>query len=152
MKTLKTTFLAIMVSVTVWSCATSLYDHFTFTETIETKTEALSLIDKSDTPYSDSEVQITDLKNQMAKMVAYEKAKDKNELTRKMWELISSDEHLMGSYLKLWEEKESLNPAFKEEAKIQIEKAFDLMILYEQKKDKTSKNALNDFLNNVLLN
>ena len=149
MKTLKRSFIAIMATVTIWSCSSSLYDHFTFTETIKTKVEALSLIDKSDTPFSDSETQITALKNQMAKMLAYEKAKDKNELTRKMWELISNDDHLMGSYLKLWEEKGSLNSVFKDEAKPQIEKAFDLMIFYEEKKDKQNKSALAEFINNL---
>ncbi|MFD1163836.1 MULTISPECIES: hypothetical protein [Hwangdonia] len=145
MKTLKKTFIAFM-AVTLVSC-TSLYDHFTYTETIKTKLDAISLIDKSDAPYSDSEVQITDLKNQMKKMVIYEKGKDKNQLTTKMWELISSDKHLMGSYLKLWEEKGSLNTAFKEQAKPQIEEAFNLMIFYEEKKDKQSQNALTQFIN-----
>ncbi|MEW4922927.1 hypothetical protein [Algibacter sp. 2305UL17-15] len=145
MKTLKRTFMTIM-AVTLVSCS-SLYDHFTYTETIETKLEAITLIDRSDTPFADSQVQIDDLKNQMEKMVIYEKGKDKNELTKKMWELISSDKHLMGSYLKLWEEKGSLNTAFKEEAKPQIEEAFNLMILYEEKKDKKSTNALTEFIN-----
>lgn len=145
MKTLKNIYIAFM-AVTLVSC-TSLYDHFTYTETIKTKLDALSLIDKSDTAYSDSEVQITELKNQMEKMVIYEKGKNKNQLTTKMWELISSDKHLMGSYLKLWKEKGSLNTAFKEEAKPQIEEAFNLMIFYEEKKDKQSTNALKQFIN-----
>lgn len=145
MKTLKKIVIAFM-AITLVSC-TSLYDHFTYTETIKTKLDAISLIDKSDTPYSNSEVQITALKNQMEKMVIYEKGKDKNQLTTKMWELISSDKHLMGSYLRLWEEKGTLNTAFKEEAKPQIEEAFNLMIFYEEKKDKQSQNALKQFLN-----
>lgn len=149
MKTLKKTFIAFM-AVTLVSC-TSLYDHFTYTETIKTKLDAISLIEKSDTPYNDLEVQITALKNQMEKMVIYEKGKDKNQLTTKMWELISSDKNLMGSYLKLWEEKGSLNPAFKEEAKPQIEEAFNLMIFYEEKKDKKSTNALTEFINQFKL-
>lgn len=152
MKAVKTIFITIMVTVTIWSCSSSLYDHYTFTETLETKTKALSLIERSDTPYNDSETQIIDLKNQMATMVAYETAKDKNELTKKMWELISSDKHLMGSYLELWKKKGSVNPAFKDEAKPQIEKAFDLMLLYEQNKDKHSKDALSSFINDILLN
>lgn len=146
MKTLKTVCITFLVTMTFYSCV-SLYDHYTYTETLQTKQEALSLVDRSDTPYKDSEDKIIDLKNEMAKMVEYERGKDKNELTLKMWELISSDDHLMGSYLELWEEKGSLSPAFKNEAKPQIEKAFDLMIQFEEQKDKTSKNALNEFIN-----
>lgn len=149
MKKLKTILVAIVVSVTMLSC-TSLYDHFTYTETIQTKLEALSLMDKSTRPFIDSEDQVTNLKNEMERMVIYERGKQKNQITQKMWELISSDEHLMGSYLKLWEEKGQLNEAFKDEAKPQIEKAFDLMIHYEEQKDKKSENALTQFINQFI--
>ncbi len=145
MKTLKTTFIAFM-AVTIFSCS-SLYDHYTYTETLKAKVDAISLIDKSDTPFADSQAQVTELKNHMETMVLYEKGKAKNELTAKTWELISSDMHLMGSFLKLWEDKGSLNTAFKDEAKPQIEEAFNLMIFYEEKKDKQSQNALTQFIN-----
>jgi len=150
MKTIKQSVIIGFIVIMLSSCS-SLYDHFTYTETIKTKLDAISLIDKSDTPYDDSEVQITNLKNQMEKMVIYEKGKAKNELTQKMWQLISSDKNLMGSYLKLWEEKGSLNPAFKEEAKPQIEEAFNLMIFYEEKKDRKAQNALAEFINQFKL-
>ena len=148
MKTLKSKSIFLFVTMIIWSCA-SLYDHFTYTETIETKLTTLSLMEKSDRPFSDYEEAVTDLKNQLKKMEIYEKGKKKNEITGKMWELLGSDEHLVGSYLKLWEEKGSLNTEFSKQAIPQIEEAFDLMLLYETKKDKQSKNILTEFINKL---
>ena len=62
MKTLKSKSIFLFVTMIIWSCA-SLYDHFTYTETIETKLTTLSLMEKSDRPFSDYEEAVTDLKN-----------------------------------------------------------------------------------------
>ncbi len=148
MKTLKNTCIILIATLTALSCA-SLYDHFTYTETIETKLATLSLMKKSNSPFTENEDEVIDLQNQLEKMEIYEKGKKKNEITGKMWELLSSDGHLVGSYLKLWEEKETLSPAFIEEAIPQIEEAYDLMLLFETKKDKQSQNALTQFINNL---
>ena len=150
MKILKSTFIILISTMTFWGCS-SLYDHFTYTETIETKLTTLSLMDKSDSPFADAEDEVIALKNQIEKMVIYEQGKQKNEITQKMWELLSNDKHLVGSYLKLWEEKGQVNTVFKDEAKPQIEEAFDLMILYETKKDKQSQNLLKNFLDQFKL-
>ncbi|GAB5472445.1 MAG: hypothetical protein Mars2KO_05440 [Maribacter sp.] len=148
MKTIKNSCIVLFLALTVLGCA-SLYDHFTYTETIETKLSTLSLMDKSDEPFSDYADEITDLRNQLKKMEIYEKGKNKNEITSRMWELLGSEEHLVGSYLKLWEEQGNLSPAFTEEAIPQIEKAYDLMLLFETKKDKKSQNALTEFIKNL---
>ena len=144
MKTLKTTLIAFM-AVTIISCV-SLYDPFTFDQTKLIKTETLSLMDKSDTPFTDSQDEVTNLKTKMASMVTYESGKKNNEITIKMWKVLSSDKNLVGSYLKLWEEKGSLNTVFKDEAKPQIEEAFDKMLFFEKSKDKENENALKEFL------
>jgi len=148
MKTLKKTFFVLVTILTLGSCA-SLYDHFTYTETIETKLSTLSLMEKSDSPFDDNQNEVSDLRNQLEKMEIYEKGKKRNEISGKMWELLSSEDHLVGSYLKLWEEKGSLNTAFAEEASMQVEEAYDLMLLFETKKDKKSQNALTEFIKNL---
>jgi len=148
MKTLKKIFIVLLISMTLGSCA-SLYDHFTYTETIEAKLSTLSLVKKSDSPFVDNQNEVADLKNQLEKMEIYEKGKKRNEISGKMWELLGSDEHLVGNYLKLWEEKGSLNPAFAKEAIPQIEEAYDLMLLFETKKDKKSQNVLTEFIKNL---
>lgn len=141
---LTTTLIAILLS----SCAT-LYDHYTYTETIETKIQTLSIMDLSHQPYTNHEAEVTALKNQIEKMVIYEKGKNKNKITIKMWEVLDNDNKLIKSYLQLWQDRETLNMAFIEEAKPQIEEAFNILIQYEEKKSKTNGSIILDFISNL---
>ena len=141
MKKLKNT-LIIFISITVLcGCASSLYDHYTFTETLNTKVKAEHLIQKSNTP--------DDLKVQLQTMVAYERAKEKNQITLKMWEYLNRDSSAIHKFLGTWENKGTLSPVFAKEFSPQISKAFDLMIDYENKKSKASENAIISFLSNL---
>ena len=128
------------------SCATSLYDHYTFTETITAKTEAESLIRQSVNSYQNYIPQIEAFKARVQKMSIYEREKDKNEITQKMWDYLNSEKSSLSKFLILWEEKDSLNPAFTEEFSKQISSAFDLMIEYESKKSPESQSALQQLL------
>lgn len=149
MKTLKIHLIAFVITCSIVSCGSSLYDHFTYTETIETKLQALSLMDKSDDAFSSHEDEAIALKNQLEKMFTYEQGKGKNEITTKMWEVLNNDNKLVLSYLTLWEQKGTLNAAFIEEAKPQVEEAFNILIQYEEKKDKTNENAVTNFITNL---
>ena len=148
MKTLKLSLVTSIAALLMMSCV-SLYDHYTYTETIETKLQALTLMDSSDEEYSSHEAEVAALKNQIEKMLTYEKGKSKNVITIKMWEVLHNDKNLIGSYLKLWEQKGKLNPVFIDEAKPQIEEAFNILIQFEEKKDKTSEAILTNFINNL---
>lgn len=151
MKTLKIYFIFLCTVTTISSCTStsSLYDHYTYTETIEIKLQTLSLMDKSDTAFSTHENEVIALKNDLEKMLIYETGKGKNEITQKMWEVLNNDNKLVLSYLTLWEQKGSLNTAFIEEAKPQIEEAFNILIQYEEKKDTNSENAVTNFISNL---
>ena len=149
MKTLKIYLIAFVTTFSITSCGSSLYDHFTYTETIDTKLQALSLMDTSDDAFSSHENEVIALKNQLEKMLTYEKGKGKNEITTKMWEVLNNDNKLIKSYLALLEQKGSLNVAFIQEAKPQIEEAFNILIQYEEKKDKTNENAVVNFISNL---
>lgn len=151
MKTLKIYFIFLCTVTTISSCTStsSLYDHYTYTETIEIKLQTLSLMDKSDTAFSTHENEVIALKNDLEKMLIYETGKGKNEITQKMWEVLNNDNKLVLSYLTLWEQKGSLNTAFIEEAKPQIEEAFNILIQYEEKKDTNSESAVTNFISNL---
>jgi len=148
MKTLRKTFIAFM-AVTIMSCS-PLFDQVTYDKTNEIKSTTLELMDKSDTSFNDSEAEVTSLKNQMDEMVTHVSTIKNNKITQKMWELIGSEKHFVGSYLKLWKDKGSISPAMKDPAKQQIEEAFNLMIDYEEEKDKTKKNALKELINGII--
>ena len=148
MRTLRVSLVTSILAIIMASCV-SLYDHYTYTETIETKLQALSVMDLSDEPYSEHETEVMALKNQIEKMLTYEKAKSKNAITIKMWEVLHNDKNLIGSYIKLWKQKGTMNPVFIDEAKPQIAEAFDILIQFEEKKDKKSENILANFINNL---
>ena len=135
MRTLRVSLVTSILAIIMASCV-SLYDHYTYTETIETKLQALSVMDLSDEPYSEHETEVMALKNQIEKMLTYEKAKSKNAITIKMWEVLHNDKNLIGSYIKLWKQKGTMNPVFIDEAKPQIAEAFDILIQFEEKKDR----------------
>lgn len=130
------------------SCA-SLYDHYTYTETIATKVQTLSLIDQSNEAFTSHDAEVTALRNQLQKMLAYEEGKSKNDITVRMWRLLNNEKKLIGSYLTLWEEKGTLSTVFISEAKPQIEEAFDILIAYEEKKDRKTENAITEFIGNA---
>ena len=136
----------IIFSTLLTSCATTFYDHYTFTETIGAKTDAQSLIRQSVTSYENHISQIESFKSRIDKMVIYEKEKSKNEITLKMWNHMNSENSSLSKFLVLWKEKDKLNPVFTEDFASQIDKMFDLMIAYETKKDQESKSALEQLL------
>ncbi|WP_299766852.1 hypothetical protein [uncultured Dokdonia sp.] len=148
MKTPKILVMIGIIALVVSSCA-SLYDHYTYTETIATKVQAISLIEQSDESYALHASEVTALKNQLQIMLAYEEGKAKNDITVRMWRVLNNDEKLIKSYLSLWEEKGTLSPVFIGEAKPQIEEAFDILIAYEEKKDKKTKETITDFIDTL---
>lgn len=145
---LRRSILVLFVLITSLQCA-PLYDHYTYTETIETKISTISLMEQSVNPFEEHTKEVADLKNQIQKMIIYERGKKKNQITTKMWELLGSDNHLVGSYMILWEDKGTLNKDFVDQAIPQIETAYDLMLDYENNKDKESENALVTFINSL---
>lgn len=131
------------------SCSTAFYDHYSYTETLETKVKANSLIRQSVNPYSENIEQVENFKGQLEKMISYEKVKGKNEITVRMWEFVNNDKNSIHKFLKLWEEQGTLSPAFTEEFRISINQVFDKMLDYETKKDTQSENALNTLINSL---
>ncbi|MCY1481855.1 hypothetical protein D9M68_153960 [compost metagenome] len=78
----------------------------------------------------------------------YEKNKPDNEITFAMWKVLTDKEkNLLSGFFKHWKEKESLSPVFLQESKKQVLEALDLLIQYEIKKDKVSKEGLLSLIN-----
>ena len=146
MKTIRNV-LALVVIFFLSGCSSSLYDHYTLTETLETKVQTESLIRQSVNPYPDYIAQVESLKGTIEKMVLYERSKSKNPITIKMWEHLNNDMSSVHQFLKLWKEKETLSLEFTEEFSKQTNEIFQLMIDYETKKDKASESALSKLIN-----
>lgn len=127
---------------------TALFDQYSYEKTIELKVEADKLISKATTPYSANHEEIEKLFLNVEKLVEYEKNKPNNEITFEMLKMLNNkDKNLLAGFFKHWETKGVVSKSFLEESKKQILTAFDLLIQYEIKKDKQSKEELLDLIN-----
>ncbi|UPZ17766.1 hypothetical protein [Flavobacterium humidisoli] len=148
---LNLTLFVALLSFLFTSCSstkTALYDQYSYQKTIEIKVEASNLMNEATTPYVSHKKEVDALFLNIDKLVEYEKSKLNNEITLAMWKMVTDKEkNFLATFFKRWETKETLSPVFLEESKKQVLEAFDLLIQYEIKKDKESKDALLDLIN-----
>lgn len=129
------------------STRTAVFDQYSYQRTTELKVETSKLMDKATTPYSKNKAEIEALFLNIEKLAEYEKNKPDNQITFAMWTILTDQEkNLLGGFFKRWKEKETLTPVFLEESKKQALEAMDLLIQYEIKKDKQSKDSLLDLI------
>lgn len=141
----------ISISFAVVCCTstkTALLDQYSYQKTTELKIETANLMDKATTPYTSNKTEVESLLLNIEKLVEYEKSKPNNEITFAMWKILTDKEkNLLSGFFKRWEMKGTLSPVFVAESKKQLMDALDLLIQYESKKDKESKDALLDLIN-----
>lgn len=151
MKQLKHLTLLIAHFFAITSCTstkTALFDHYSYQKTTELKVETSKLMNKAITSYSTHKEEVESLMLNIEKLSEYEKNKPNNEITFAMWKLLTNKEkNLLAGFFKRWETKGIVSPAFLEESKKQVLDALDLLIQYEIKKDRESKDALLDLIN-----
>ncbi|MBF7093528.1 hypothetical protein IUY40_18505 [Flavobacterium sp. ALJ2] len=151
MKHLKYLTLLIALSFSISSCTstkTALFDHYSYQKTTELKVETSKLMSKATASYSSHKEEVESLMFHIEKLSEYEKNKPNNEITFAMWKLLTNKEkNLLAGFFKRWETKGIVSQAFLEESKKQVLDALDLLIQYEIKKDRESKDALLDLIN-----
>lgn len=126
---------------------TAVFDQYSYQKAIEIKVDASNLIEKSTGPYEQYSKEADELLIDVDQIVLYEQNKPKNGVSHKMWQLqADSEKNLLAGYIKRWKEEGTLSELFMNEAKPQIEEAMDVIILYENKKDKTSESKLMDII------
>jgi len=151
MKKIKNKLFALLflsfATISCESTRTAVFDQYSYQRTTELKVETSKLMDKATTPYSKNKPEIEALLLNIEKLAEYEKNKPDNEITFAMWKVLTDEEkNLLGGFFRRWKEKETLSPAFLEEAKKQVLEAMDLLIQYEIRKDKASKESLLDLI------
>jgi len=105
-------------------------------------------MDKATEPYANHEPKAENLIIEMQKMVEYEKNKENNNITHKMWEILANDNrNLMAGFLKRWKNQGPLSQVFVTEAKGQIAEAYDVLIKYDSKKSTANQNVLLNLIN-----
>jgi hypothetical protein len=122
---------------------TAAFDQYSYQQAIEIKVESARLMDKAITSYSENREAVEDLWLELDKIIAYEENKPYNDITLEMWKILSDEErNLLGGFLKRWQEEGTLSAGFVQEAKGQVMEAIDLIIQYEAKKEKETKDKL----------
>lgn len=154
MKTLKIKWLLLLLTIAMLTTAcesvkTAIFDQYSYQKTTELKVETSNLMDKATNPYKDHKEEVEKLLVDIQKLMEYEKNKPNNEITFAMWQFLNNKEkNLLAGFFKRWEEKETLSPNFLQESKNQVLEALDLLIQYEIKKDKQSKDSLLEIITN----
>ncbi|WP_202703925.1 hypothetical protein [Flavobacterium sp. UGB4466] len=143
---LKRTALLLVLAFTITSCTstkTAPFDLHSYQKTIAVKVETIKLMEKATAPFAVHKMEINALLLDIEKLTEYEKNKLHNEITFSMWKILNDkDKNLLVGFFKRWETKGILSPAFIQESEKQVLQALDLLIQYEAKKDKESKDAL----------
>lgn len=133
--------LLLSVFIAVYGCTTiSQFDQYAYVQTTSLKVDALGVMDLATENFEDHTDAVTVLRANLQKIYEYEKNRPKNEITVKMWEKILNEEgHLLGGFLKRWENQGPQSQVFIEENKKIIGQAFDQIAQLESKKIKPSE-------------
>lgn len=122
------------------ACATiSSFDQYAYTQTTSLKVDALNTMDLATDEYSAHEKNVQELHTNLQKIYEYEKNRPRNEITLKMWNIIlDTNGHLLGGFIKRWQNEHKLNAVFVQEEKKIVADAFDQIAGLESHKIKSS--------------
>jgi hypothetical protein len=103
------------------------------------KVDSLTLIDKATETYTLHEKEVSELNAELSKAYEYAKSRPQNNESTCQWSsMIDPNKHLMGGFLKKWENDQTLKPNFIKEAKQEISQNFDRISELESGKNKTN--------------
>lgn len=133
-------FALIMLAVLTGCPATiSPFNQKAYEQATSLKVEALSVMSKATEPFSKQKASVDALKLDVEKAYEYAKGRPKNEESITQWKIIiDPDRNSLFGFLRHWEEKTTLSPAFINEAKSLVAEGFDAVIELESGKRKES--------------
>jgi outer membrane PBP1 activator LpoA protein len=113
------------------------YDQAAYEHATSSKAEALLLMDRATTSYSQNTDKIDAVILDLNKAYEYDKGRARNQFTVKLWTELLSPDNLFGAFIHQWKSKGQLHPGYIEVKKKDVEDAFDQIIQLEQGKQKT---------------
>jgi hypothetical protein len=113
------------------------YDQGAYEHATSSKAEALLLMDRATTSYSQNTDKIDAVILDLNKAYEYDKGRARNQFTVKLWTELLSPDNLFGAFIHQWKSKGQLHPGYIEVKKKDVEDAFDQIIQLEQGKQKT---------------
>jgi hypothetical protein len=112
------------------------YDQAAYEHATSTKAEALLLMDRATTPYSQNTDKIDAVILDLTKAYEYDKGRATNQDTVTLWTKLLSPDALFGAFIRYWKTKGQLPSGYIEVKKKDVEDAFDQIIQLEQGKQK----------------
>jgi len=104
------------------------------------KAEVLVTLGKANTPYSDNEAEVEEIKLKAEKAYEYVKGVPKNQLSTKQWGILKDPNgDLLGKFFKRWKERSTLSDTLIEEYKKLASDAFDEIICLEANKKEATE-------------
>lgn len=151
---LQKSFLFLFISLILSSCvSTALFDQHSFDNTISAKVETLGLMDSATEEFSLHTEAVKEHLQELQKVYEYDKRRTHNDITTKMWEIILDDNrNSVAGFLQRWKQNGAMNKAFIGEAKIQVEEAFDLLLDFENAKNKEETNDIGELIASFISN
>ena len=99
------------------------------------KARSLALIDKSGTPFSRNRQSVEMLMVDVDAAFEYANGLPQNRIVAEQWDILRSDDVLLGAFVRTWEQRGTIQPRFlRNEYKAQIGAAFDKIICLEVNK------------------
>lgn len=131
------TFL-VLITLLIGSCrTTALYDQYSYRSTVSLKVDALHLMQKATEDYSSHAPEVEEVLKDAQKLYEYEKGREKNTFTIKMWEvMLNKDKNLLTGFMNKWKQDTTLSEFLVTESSKQVERGFDLIIGLEMEKIK----------------
>lgn len=128
--------ISIFLILSLTGCVSiSSFDQQAYLQATSLKVDALNIMDLAVENYSTHKNTVKDFRTQLQKVYEYEKNRPKNEISVQLWDKLKDENgHLLGGFLKRWENENKLGETFVTESKKQINDAFDLIVGLESKK------------------
>jgi hypothetical protein len=136
-------YLLACFSALISACSTiATYDQTAYLQAINTKVDALALMDKALDPYSSHQSEVVAFQLELDKAYEYERGRPLNRDTIAQWDLLRDpNRDLLSGFLSEWKQDGPLKPVYIKRKKAQIGKAFDEIVQLESGKIKTAPNA-----------
>jgi hypothetical protein len=115
------------------------FDPVAQTNAASLKAETLALIDLAADPYAGHAAQVVALTAKLDAAANMAAATPRNSLAARQWSVLRDpDRGLYGGTVKLWQAQDTLSPAFRDQKKIQIGRAFDYILCLEANKQQAT--------------
>jgi hypothetical protein len=122
--------------------AISSFDHYSYVHTTSIKVDALNLIDMATDSFQLHEKEIKNIQSDIQKIKEYEKHRPKNDITIKLWEVLTdTNGNLLGKFVIRWQRERILKLVYVQEKRKQISLAFDQIAELESGKIKSLKKS-----------